>query len=556
MKVKLTVFFFLFFQLSYSQTPTFQWVKTFYSSSNNVSASLVRTDHQSNVIIAGIFEGPSDFDPGPGTFTMSPNGFGGYDAFICKLDPAGNFIWARQLNGEYNSFINAMMVDNVGNIYTTGAFYTNTVIANTYDGFVWKLNSSGTTIFNALMGGSIFDNGIGLCLDPNKNIYTTGILNSGVADMDPGPGVYNLNASTDGYLSKLDSMGNFVWAGLLNCNGFIIEEWSIAQAKSAIFHCGRFNGQTDFDLGTGTSTLTSSGTYDGYLSKLDLNGNFVWGKQIGGPKDDMAWRILSDSNGDLLLTGTIDSIADLDPGTGTYTVDATVVGPTYILKLDTAGNLIWAKHLFCDIREFSLDALNNIYTTGNIYSWLPSADMDPGPGTFTLNAGSAYANAYMSKLDANGNFQWAVALQDTGWSGGASIHADNSGAIYTAGNFNGRVDFDHGLGTFTLAAASPTNDAFVHKMMQGPLSITSLEKNESELKVFPNPFSDRVNIWLSVSAKKIEVRIYNMLGQILMDRHFSENWFVYLDTREISSGACIVDVVADGIHFRKKLLKE
>jgi hypothetical protein len=35
-----------------------------------------------------------DFDPGPGTHLMTSDDC---DTYICKLGPAGDFLWARQL---------------------------------------------------------------------------------------------------------------------------------------------------------------------------------------------------------------------------------------------------------------------------------------------------------------------------------------------------------------------------------------------------------------------------------------------------------------------------
>lgn len=541
--------------LLYSQAPAFQWVKS-YSQGSGISSYLIKTDNQGNIITAGTFQGVTDFDPGPGTYTMMPTGTG-YDGYVSKLDPSGNFLWARQLNGQYNNFINQLRLDNAGNIYTTGAFYTSSVQATTYDGFVWKLSANGTAVFMALMGGSLFDNGIGLCLDQQNNVYTTGIINSSNADFDPGPGTFLLSGNLDGYLSKLDSLGNFVWAGVVNCSGYILEDWSVAHANGHIYHCGRFNGATDFDPDSAITTLTANGTYDGFISKLDDNGNFKWAKLIGGAKDDIASRIVSDSNGDLIVMGTYDSIADLDPGPGSFTVDATVSGGTYIIKLDSAGNLIWAKTLFPYIREIYLDNNNAVYSTGTLYSWDSPADMDPGPGTYTLAAMPNSNSAFMSKLDAAGNFKWAVMLQDTGYSSGGDICTNNLADVFSTGSFVGRVDFDPSPSTYTVSSGTGTvSGSFIHKMHDGPVAVTEKPAKQPPVHVYPNPFSQQLNILFLSGVKEAEVTIYSVAGQIVYSKHFRDIVHIQTDTGALPRGSYILEVKTENSVHHQQLIKQ
>ncbi len=60
-------------------------------------------------------------------------------------------------------------------------------------------------------------------------------------------------------------------------------------------------------------------------------------------------------------------------------------------------------------------------------------------------------------------FEWARSFGGTGWDQGKSITVDNSGNIYTTGDFGATADFDPGIDTANLTSAG-NNDVFVQKM--------------------------------------------------------------------------------------------
>lgn len=95
-----------------------------------------------------------------------------------------------------------------------------------------------------------------------------------------------------------------------------------------------------------------------------------------------------------------------------------------------------------------VDDSGYIYTTGRFEGSGP-VDFDPGPGThfFTPNG---LSDIYIQKLDASGNLVWAKSMGNIGWDVGLSIAVDNSGNVYTTGNFEKYVDFDPGPGVHTL----------------------------------------------------------------------------------------------------------
>ncbi len=87
--------------------------------------------------------------------------------------------------------------------------------------------------------------------------------------------------------------------------------------------------------------------------------------------------------------------------------------------------------------------------------------MDPGVGNYNLSSFGGSYDAYVSKLDANGNFVWAAQLGGILSDNGTAIKVDGSGTVYTAGLFNGTADLDPGTGVFYV---NGNNDIFISKL--------------------------------------------------------------------------------------------
>src|SRR5205085_1047541 len=89
-------------------------------------AGQVRLDPVGNIYVLGGFQNTVDFDPGQGVFNLTaPPGSvpaDPHDAFLFKLDAAGNFVWAQAFGGPGNDGPSDIAVDCQGNLYLTGLF--------------------------------------------------------------------------------------------------------------------------------------------------------------------------------------------------------------------------------------------------------------------------------------------------------------------------------------------------------------------------------------------------------------------------------------------------
>ncbi len=305
-----------------------------------------------------------------------------------------------------------------------------------------------------------------MIFDPVGNIYITGFFGA-TCDFDPGPGVYNVasNGNHDVFILKLDAAGNFIWVktfgGQRNDQGSSIA----LDAAQNIYISGHFADTVDFDPGPGIFNLiTAPFGQDIFISKLDNAGNFIWAKSIGVPPTaEYIESIAIDTSGNLFATGTFVGTLDFDPGPGVFNMSAAGVTDIYILKLDSSGNFVWAKKMggtnSDEGKSLVLDASGNIYSTGH---FAQTCNFNPG-GTYNMTTPGNNLDVYVSKLNSSGNFVWAKQLGGTNFEYGYAINIDNSGNIYTTGNFSGTADFDPGAGVFNLTATGII-DVFISKL--------------------------------------------------------------------------------------------
>ena len=323
------------------------------------------------------------------------------------------------------------------------------------------------------IGGTGNDYGLSIAVDTSGNIYTTGYF-QGTVDFDPGAGTFYITSvggvnDRDIFISKLDPSGNFLWA---KCMGGTSPSGdygkSIAlDASGNVYTTGYFNGTADFDPSAGTFNLTSTGSDDIFISKLDPSGNFLWAKAMGGTTYDYGMSIALDSSGNAYTMGYFRGTADFDPGAGTFNLASAGYDDIFISKLDPSGNFLWAKTMggtsYENGNSIALDASGNVYTTGYFQG---TVDFDPGAGTFYITSAGGGNDIFISKLEPSGNFIWAKEIRGTASEFGLSIALDTSGNTYTTGRFSGTVDFDPGVGTFNLTSAGGVNDRdiFISKL--------------------------------------------------------------------------------------------
>jgi hypothetical protein len=485
--------------LSPAQSPGFVWAKQLAGTGDDVSVDIA-LDAAGNAYTAGYFDKTLDCDPGPGTFTLSSDSAKG--AYISKLDPQGNFLWAKQISGppqspsNVSAYVMGMAVSPAGEVYITGSF-SGAVDFDPGPGqammnggpvgsniFICKLDALGNFVWAKQMGNPTIgtDSGHSIALDTQNNLYITGYF-MGVCDFDPGIGSYTMtttNAPVEAFVSKFDAAGNFAWARQLQTSSGSMGNDVIVEGSGNIYSTGSFINSGDFDPGPGTYSLTAVGSQESYLWKLDASGNFVWARCVGGPSVDGGTAVATDAAGNAYMSGFFTGTVDLDPGAGTYTVaSASNLYDLFILKFDPMGNLTWGRSGGGPGEDVAaalcLGANGDLYVTGHFDG---TVDFNFGAGTYTLSAVSK--DAFICSMDAAGGFKWVKQLVGTNYSGGSGITIDAANSVYSTGIFALTVDFNTDPGSLNLTALAD-GDIYVHKMSCGSAANLTLTSNASML---------------------------------------------------------------------------
>jgi gliding motility-associated-like protein len=191
---------------------SFLWARILRGAQDE-SAISVDVDACDNVYTTGYFQDTVDFNPGNTNFDIIS--VSGNDAFVSKLGPAGNFIWARSFSGLNAQSGKVIQIDLYGDVYIGGTFNDTTDFnpgngtlqffsSGQEDIFIAKLDALGNFLCAGQMGGAGNDGISGLAINGADNVYSTGFF-SQVSDFDPTASAFALAAAgnEDAFVTKL-----------------------------------------------------------------------------------------------------------------------------------------------------------------------------------------------------------------------------------------------------------------------------------------------------------------------------------------------------------------
>jgi hypothetical protein len=198
-----------------------------------------------------------------------------------------------------------------------------------------------------------------------------------------------------------------------------------------------------------------------WLIKTDANGNEVWNKIFGGPRDDWGYSVQQTNDGGYIIVGATKSFGENDNSAlwliktdpnGNEIWDRTFSGPAdavgysvqqtndggyiiagsresvtngiellWLIKTDENGLKVWDK-TFSGLED---DVGNSIQQTSDGEYIVTGSKETPGGGNQDL---------WLIKVDAGGNEIWDKSFDGSGWNEGKSVQQTKDGGYILAGS--------------------------------------------------------------------------------------------------------------------------
>lgn len=312
----------------------------------------------------------------------------------------------------------------------------------------------------------------------------------------------------------------------------------------------------------------------------DTSGNLIWSKSLLRPPASLR-NIVSNTDGTFMLFGTMDTITYLFPGT--------YYSHLFICKMDTAGNIIWAKK-YGNINA----AFGDIYYSGG--DFLTAAIKAPDEGylicsTLLGNSVNLGTDVVLIKTNTNGDVIWTRSHGNNGTNEAVTeVYLEPDSNFIFMGYSNAYPGATWGAGgtylvktdslghTSTLCQEDSVivpyipffpNDSsiivsvFIDTIGQSAVSLNvnsqpvwntydgctltginnDLYNSNYKLKIYPNPTRDKINITAPAAPKAEDyITVYDSMGKIVLQRPYKEEK-QQLDLSRLASGVYTIKIV-------------
>ena len=282
---------------------------------NSHDLLLAKTDQNGNIIWQKTYGGPKD-DEGYSaelatdgyivTGRTRSYGSGMYDAWLLKIDPAGEKIWDKTFGGTSNDEGYSVEQTTDGGYIFTGE--TRSYGSGMSDVWVIKTDQYGNKVWDKTFGGALDDMG-----DSIQQIRDGGYVIAGTTSS-------NGSGQADAWLIRTDQDGNTIWEKTFGGPQSELNPWSKGWSV-------RETIDGEYIL-VGSTNSYGSGGYDIWFVKTDPNGHLIADKTYGGRLDEEAGSLIQTNDGEYILVGSTSS-----GGKGGY--DA------WLIKVGRDGEKIW-----------------------------------------------------------------------------------------------------------------------------------------------------------------------------------------------------------------------
>lgn len=528
-KISSLLFFIISLSISVYSQPAISWSDCYGGTMGEGGRSIINTTDGGYLIVGSTSSNDGDVSGAYCIYDSVNNVCLPYqDAWVIKIDAAGNLLWQKCLGGH--DVDECVMVVESGNGYVLACNTLSTEGDVTFnhggpDFWITKIDYNGNIIWEHCYGGSLSENVYGIAKTIDGGFVVCGTVDSYDGNVAGRHGV----VGSDGWLLKLDSMGQLIWQKCLG--GTHVELYQQIQSDTlGNIYFLTMTGSVDDDI-----TCHVNG-HSIWLSKLDLNGNILWDNCFGGTGGQIinSMRIYGDK---LLMSGkSASNDGDFTHNYGHY--DA------WILLTDTSGNKIFSESYGGSQTDLFNDAIlvnDKIIAGGSTLS--VDHDVTMNHPVFNLS------DCWLICVDTLGNLLWENTY------GGSYDEECNSlspvsgsGIIltgYTSTNNDGDISGYHGThwGQVWVAEFDLINN------------VTSFR--DEHFSIYPQPFTESIHIRSPVfSNKDFNITLFDIQGKsIPVSQIKTDKELILTSAKNLLSGMYILNIRTSNNVYSFKIIK-
>jgi outer membrane protein assembly factor BamB len=204
-------------------------------------------------------------------------------------------------------------------------------------------------------------------------------------------------------------------------------------ARGQLFVAGQLRGSVD----PGTGPLTSAGSNDVLVARLDPGGRALWGRRFGDSGLQNVTQLASDSAGGVVLTGGFTETLDFDGQRLFNPGDQDI----FLARLDPEGRTLWSRQ-FGDVSEqladgLAVDPQGHVVITGTFHG-----TVDFGDGALVSEG---LSDVFLARFTPEGRLLWSRRFGDAQAQRPTGLAVDAEGHIALTGVFEGSIDFGDGV---------------------------------------------------------------------------------------------------------------
>ena len=348
--------------------------------------------------------------------------------------------WIYKVGGPTADYGNGIATDSDQSVYDITNFMgtVNVGIGLSYtsrggeDIIIRKSSTLGLLQWVRQLGGARSDIGYDIATDIEDNIFVVGTFQDSlyfgneVILSGTGNAIFS-------FIIKLNSEGQILWSRKLDSNVSVTAKSVTAGLAEELLITGQFEGSAIFGSGQAEFNATSNGGNDIFILKLNGSSSQpIKLSQIGGLDHEFIHQHSRDIQNNILLTGDFRNFVDLDPGVGLAQFNTKGITDAFVLKLNANAEYLWAKTFGSTGVDYGhsviADQSLNVILTGRY-----SETVDFGGPLFNRTSKGG-TDAFLVKMDQNGNTLWTNSYGDAMNDQGNKLLANNTGIIFAPSN--------------------------------------------------------------------------------------------------------------------------